>query len=120
MKQVLVRDEYAKVIKNTENNSVVITQYHDKLFFPERKVIVGLFDDQAMMAIYNRLIKKIPVYYYNFTFDKKTVKHLNESRLLKYGFQIKEVKKINTDFTLYKLYKYFPPSAATSTPAIKK
>lgn len=120
MKQAQVRDEYAKVMKETENNSIIITQYHDKLFFPERKVIVGLFDDPAMMTIYNKLIKKLPVYYYNFTFDKKTIDHLNNSRLPKYGFRIKEVERINFDFTLYKLNKYDPPIPATTTPQIKK
>ena len=96
-------EELIKVLSLTENNSVIITRYHDKVFFPERKVIVGLFDDKAMNQDYANLVKLLPVYYYNFTFPEKDFNYLNNSRLPEVGLQIKEVGQVTKDFTLYKL-----------------
>ena len=95
--------EYDKVLSLTEGNSVIITKYHDKLFFPERKVIMGLFTDDNMNREYANLAKLIPVYYYNFTFPEKDIDYLNNKRLPQFGLEIKEVEKISDSFTLYKL-----------------
>jgi len=95
--------EYDKVLSLTENNSVIITKYHDKLFFPERKVIMGLFTDDNMNREYANLARLIPVYYYNFTFPEKDLDYLNAKRLPPFGLEIKEVEKISDAFTLYKL-----------------
>ena len=102
-KQLAWRGEYDRVLSLTEPQSVIITQYHDKLFFPERKVIVGLFNDDKMTEQYEVLVEKLPVYYYNFTFPEKDIKYLNEKRLLKFNLQISRVEEITKDFTLYKL-----------------
>jgi hypothetical protein len=97
--------EFNKVLELTENNSVIITEYHDKLFFPERKVIVGLFDNKNMIDRYAKLIDYLPVYYYNFTFHDKDTKYLNDRRLREHGLGIEAVKQITSDFTLYKLLR---------------
>jgi hypothetical protein len=102
-KQENDKKEFKEVISLTENNSVIITQYHDKLFFPERRVIVGLFTDDNMLREYAKLLKYSPVYYYNFTFDNKTIKYLNERKLKQFNFKINKIKDITTEFTLYKL-----------------
>ncbi|MEK7097379.1 MAG: hypothetical protein AAB906_00855, partial [Patescibacteria group bacterium] len=73
------------------------------LFFPERKVIMGLFTDDNMNREYAKLAKLIPVYYYNFTFPEKDIDYLNNKRLPQFGLEIKEVEKISDSFTLYKL-----------------
>jgi 4-amino-4-deoxy-L-arabinose transferase-like glycosyltransferase len=96
--------EWEEIINLTEGNATIITRYHDKLLFPERKVIVGLFDDKNMVQEYANLVKLLPVYYYNFTFPEKDIEYLNEKRLYEAGLQIKEVKQITSDFTLYKLF----------------
>ncbi len=96
-------EELTNVLALTENNSVIITRYHDKVFFPERKVIVGLFDDTTMNRQYAELVGLLPVYYYNFTFPEKDFNYLNNSRLAVVGLQIKEVGRVTKDFTLYKL-----------------
>lgn len=96
--------EWEKIMKLTENNSTIITRYHDKLLFPERKVIVGLFDDRNMVEEYANLVKLLPVYYYNFTLPEKDMNYLNEKRLYEAGLQIKKVKQITSDFSLYKLF----------------
>lgn len=107
-KQRQAKNEFEKVVGLTENNSVIITLYHDKLFFPERKVIPGLFDDKKMVEKYAVLTGYMPVYYYNFTLSEADMKYLNERRLPESGLNIKKVKKITQDFTLYRLVKIFP------------
>jgi len=104
-KSTRTRNEWHSLISLTENNSVLITRYHDKLVFPERKVIVGDFTDPNMVVIYAVLADKLPVYYYNFSLPGKDLKYLNERKLVKFGIQLKAVKKLNYDFTLYKIIK---------------
>lgn len=124
-KQLATKAEYQKVMELTENNSVIITKYHDKLFFPERKVIVGLFDDKNMNDAYAKLVERIPVYYYNFTYPEKDFNYLNRSKLPASGLQIKKVAEVNDTFTLYKLSLLTPltkgsPKEARDLPAKNK
>jgi hypothetical protein len=97
------RTEWEQVIALTENNSAIVTRYHDKLFFPERKVIVGLFDDKNMNDRYGKLAKELPLYYYNFSLKDADIKYLNNRRLAESGLHIELVKKITDDFSLYRL-----------------
>ena len=104
-KSLKTKSEWQSLIKLTESNSVLITRYHDKLVFPERKVIVGDFNDKNMNIIYADLAGRLPVYYYNFSLRKIDIKYLNDKKFKELGIQIKEVKKITNDFTLYKIVK---------------
>jgi len=104
IKYMEAKKEWEKALSLTENNSVIITQYHDKIFFPERKVIVGLFNNDLMIAEYANIVDLLPTYYYNFTFPEKDINYLNNSRLKKFDLQIEEVEKIG-DLSLYKLEK---------------
>lgn len=97
------RTEWEQVMELTEGNSVIITSHHDKLFFPERKVIVGLFDDNNMNDRYGRLAKELPLYYYNFSLADDAIAYLNDRKLAEAGLHIELVKKITDDFSLYKL-----------------
>jgi hypothetical protein len=99
------RKEYVQIMELTENNSVIITRYHDKLFFPERKVIVGEFDDPNMIREYAKLTTWLPVYYYNFSLPKKALDYLNTSKFKEDKLTINKVSQITNDFTLYKLEK---------------
>jgi len=99
------KKDWTQVMNLTEDDSTIITLYHDKLFFPERKVIVGLFDDQNMNQEYAKLVNLASVYYYNFNFQENDLEYLNSTRLASVGLQIKNIKKINDKFTLYQLYK---------------
>lgn len=98
-----VKNEYKKVLNATEGGSIIVTQYHDKLFFPERKVIMGRFDDDNMNDVYGRLAKFVPIYYYNFTLREVDLDYLNDRRLFKSNIQIHLIKTINNTFSLYKL-----------------
>ena len=75
------------------------------MFFPERKVIVGLFDDKNMIAEYANLVNLLPVYYYNFTLPPRDFEYLNNRRLAEAGLQIEKVEQVTDDFTLYRLEK---------------
>lgn len=99
-----VRAEWHRIIELTPHNSTLITRYHDKLFFPERKVIMGEFNDKNMVALYADLATHLPLYYYNFTLPDASIKWLNGSRLGEVGLNIEKVERITKDFTLYRLY----------------
>ena len=105
-KALAAQTEVRQVTAMTEVNSVIITEYHDKFLFPERKVIVGRFDDDNMNRSYKALVDKTPVYYYNFTLPASHLDYLNNRRLKDFGLQIKLYKEINSTFSLYKLYPY--------------
>lgn len=102
-KQLATKQERALLLEQTKPESIVITQYHDKLLFPERKVILGLFNDENMNQAYGQLAARVPLYYYNFTFSEKDLDYLNHSRLAKFDLNISPVKQITKDRTLYKL-----------------
>lgn len=105
VKQLAAKAEQQKIIGYTENNSVIITQYHDKLLFPERKVIVGLLNDDRMNLEYAKLAERLPLYYYNFTFPAKDLAYLNQTKLSSAGLAISPLAKLNKDFTLYRISK---------------
>jgi hypothetical protein len=95
--------QYEQILEATPENAVIITTYHDKLLFPQRKVVVGLFKDKNMIENYAKLADLLPVYYYNFTFPPEAVNYLNQGRLGEAGLKLKEYKQINDVFHLYKL-----------------
>ncbi|MDD4412425.1 MAG: glycosyltransferase family 39 protein [Patescibacteria group bacterium] len=97
------RIEYEKVISLTQSDSVIITRYHDKLFFPERRVIFGLLTDNEMNKRYAILAKKMPVYYYNFKLKQSDLDYLNNSKLKAVGLTIKKMANITNSFELYLL-----------------
>ncbi|MFA5420676.1 MAG: hypothetical protein WC280_01450 [Patescibacteria group bacterium] len=96
--------ETEEIIKLTESNAVIITEYHDKFIFPERKVVVGRFNDDNMNRNYFNLTKYIPVYYYNFTFPEKDMDYLNSRRLKDFNLQIELISNINETFSLYRIF----------------
>jgi|WetSurMetagenome_2_1015567.scaffolds.fasta_scaffold00517_22 hypothetical protein len=110
----ILKSEYDQVIALTEPSAVIITQYHDKIFFPERKVIIGSLTDETMNARYKKLVNLLPVYYFNFTFPAKDFQYLNDSKLKSAGLVLKKIKTTDDVFTLYKLENR-PLETATST-----
>ncbi len=101
-KHKIAKQDMLKIFKITPKNSVIITRYHDKLLFPERRVIVGLFDDNNMIRNYAKIAHTTPLYYYNFTLPQKDVEYLNNRRLVEFNLSLKEIATIN-DFSLYKV-----------------
>lgn len=113
-RQMESKKEWQEILKITEQDSLIITRFHDKVFFPERRVIVGLFNDDNMNKEYANLVNHFPVYYYNFTFPEKDFNYLNSSKLKAAGLSIERIKRITPDFTLYRLKKIEAPESSES------
>jgi 4-amino-4-deoxy-L-arabinose transferase-like glycosyltransferase len=92
-----------KVFALTDERGVIITQYYDKFFFPERKIIMGTIPNEQILRAAQGLVREYPVYYYNFYLDEAAVDYLNERKLPDYNLQIKLISKTNPQFGLYQL-----------------
>lgn len=91
------------VFSLTEPESIIITQYYDKFFFPERRIIMGKLPNDEILTAAQKLVEYYPVYYYNFFLNDKDVKYLNERKFSFYNLEMELVKKVNSKFGLYKL-----------------
>lgn len=92
------------VLEQTEDKAIIITQYHDKQFFPERKVISGLLTDNQYNLIFAKLLANYPLYYYNFTFPEQDLMYLKEKKLPEAGLGL-ELVSHNGAFSLYQLQR---------------
>ncbi len=102
-KTIRAKQESLRIFELTKDSSVIITEYHDKFLFPERKVIVGRFNDNNMNHNYYKLAKLIDVYYYNFTLPENDFNYLNNRRLKEFGLRIDLVENFPNNFSLYKI-----------------
>ena len=93
------------VLDNTPDNAVIMTQYHDKVFFPERKIIMGIASEEPYYPLLSKLLKYYPVYYFNFSFTPAAVDYLNNGRLAKYDLRIDLIEQTGSKFSLYKISK---------------
>jgi hypothetical protein len=59
-----------EVFNLTENNSVIVTDRNDKIFFPERKIIYPLRSENTYSAV-SFLLEFAPVYYYGIAISEK-------------------------------------------------
>lgn len=100
LKQELSKQEFETILNLTPRGAVIVTRYHDKLFYPERRVIVGEFNDKNMIGAYAKLMRRAPVYYYNFTLPRESLKYLNERKLAEFNVQLNKIKTLGV-FTLY-------------------
>ncbi|MBU0963459.1 glycosyltransferase family 39 protein [Patescibacteria group bacterium] len=91
------------IIAQTESNSIIISGYNDKVFFPSRKVIVGwpaedtLFDKSMKV-----MIREHPVYFFYNPLDENSLRTKN--LIHKFNYNIEEVTNNNrTEEVLYKI-----------------
>jgi phosphate starvation-inducible membrane PsiE len=92
-----------QVFSLTEDNSIIITQYYDKFFFPDRRVIVGRLPNDEILAAAVDLARHYPLYYYNFYLDADDVSYLNSRKFAPYNLKMSLIKKMNASFGLYRL-----------------
>lgn len=92
-----------QVFSLTAPGGIIITQYYDKFFFPERRIIMGKLPNDEILTAVEKLTKYYPVYYYNFFLNDKDVAYLNERKFSNYNVEMKLVKKINAKFGLYQI-----------------
>jgi 4-amino-4-deoxy-L-arabinose transferase-like glycosyltransferase len=102
-RQQASKQELQQLLKSTEANSVIITRYGDKLLFPERRVVVDIFNNQTINPEYTRVVKKFPVYYYNFTFSQDKLNELNNNDLKNLGLVLIPKNQFAENITLYSL-----------------
>ena len=93
------------VLDNTPNEAVIMTQYHDKVFFPERRIVMGTITEEQYYPELYKLLKYYPVYYFNFSFPPAAVDYLNNGRLAKQSLKMELVKQASDKFSLYKISK---------------
>lgn len=93
------------VFEHTPSNAIIMTQYHDKVLFPERSIIMGLMHEAPYYPFLQKLENYYPIYYFNFTYPEADLNYLNSRRLPEYGLQLKPVKFITRQFTLYQIIK---------------
>ena len=91
------------VLSLTPTEAIILTQYHDKVLFPERRVIMGLMHEPPYYPFLKKLLNHYPVYYLNFTYSEIDLEYLNASRLPEFGLQLEPQKFIGRDFTLYQI-----------------
>jgi 4-amino-4-deoxy-L-arabinose transferase-like glycosyltransferase len=87
----------------TNPESIIITRYNDKYFWPERRVIVGTLPDKLILQETVKLLEYYPVFYYNFYLNPADVDYLNSRKLSPYNLHLKIIKKINLKFALYQI-----------------
>lgn len=102
-----------KVYDNTPAEAIIMTQYHDKVLFPERRVIMGVISEEPYYQYLAKLLKHYSVYYFNFDLKPAALQYLNDGKMAKYGMKIELIKNVDKQFSLYKI------SEATTTPIIK-
>jgi hypothetical protein len=102
-----------KVYNNTPAEAIIMTQYHDKVLFPERRVIMGVISEEPYYKYLAKLLKHYPVYYFNFDLKPAALQYLNAGKMAKYGMKIDLVKNVDKQFSLYKLSE-----ATTTMPVI--
>ena len=93
------------VLTNTEESSVIISRYNDKLLFPQRRVINASLPDDNLSPIINELLDYYPVYYYFFKLREQDLEYLNIRRLAQYGLKIEPVMMTSINTYLYQLQK---------------
>lgn len=98
------RDNAQRVFARTMPSGIIITQYYDKFFWPERRIIMGTLPNEEILIGAKNLVHYYPVYYYNFYLDQDDVSYLNERKFSPYDLEMKLVEKINARFGLYELY----------------
>ena len=108
------RENAQVILAATESEAVIVTQYHDKQLFPERRVVNALLTNDAVNASLGLILQHYPVYYYNFSFPDKDLTYLNERRLPAFGFTL-ELQERRGRFGLYQLLPFTATTTATSS-----
>ncbi|NQT49683.1 hypothetical protein HQ571_03240 [Candidatus Kuenenbacteria bacterium] len=90
-----------KVNSFIENDSVIITDRADKLFFPRHQVAV--FDlDYTVFSRLQTAINYKPIYYLTLR-PETDINYINEKKIKSLNLQLNKFKQIDEQFNLYKL-----------------
>ncbi|MBI4133781.1 hypothetical protein HY478_04145 [Candidatus Uhrbacteria bacterium] len=80
----------ADVLARTAEESVIVVDRGDKIFFPDRRVITPLRDERTYEVL-RALSVRVPLYYYGITMTDEDLKFHNEVKLLPLGVSLELV-----------------------------
>jgi hypothetical protein len=105
MSETLERSQEIRVevLMRTEEDSVIVVDRADKLFFPYRYVRYPLRDETTYQLI-PVLLETRPVYYYGISFPQDDLNFLNGQKLPALGVQIQFVQEFGQE----SLYQFLP------------
>jgi hypothetical protein len=86
------------VLKEVGPDAVIITERSDKIFFPDRRVIIGLRDKQTLDEI-PRLANRLKIFYYGITIAESELPSINKELHARH-FQLGRIKSFGNE-TLY-------------------
>ena len=95
-----IRDRVFMIVPE---ESVIVTDRSDKLFFPGRHVLVPLRSDRTYAAI-PRILTRVPVYYYGITLPPEDLTYLNQRKFASLGLQITFMESFGVE-SLYHIKK---------------
>jgi len=78
------------VVKQTEDNAVIIADKMDKVFFPARSVIYKLNNPQDYDRIKQLIVNGYQVYYFYFTRDSIELEKFNQKYFYDFGLKVGE------------------------------
>jgi hypothetical protein len=92
----------AEVLDLTEQDSVIIVDHGDKIFFPDRTVRYPL-RDQTTYDLMPGIVLRTELYYYGITFPESDMEYLNIKKLAEMDLQIDLVQTFDQE-SLYRIY----------------
>ena len=93
-----------QVFSLTEENSVIVVERSDKIFFPNRRVVYNIYEDISVIPNLIKLVDLVPVYYYTYN-TIEDMEHINKKYFIEYGVSFSLFTEINERITLYRLEK---------------
>jgi len=93
------------VFDRTQENSIIVAESMDKVFFPDRRVIYKLNNQLDYDRIKKLIAGGYPVYYFHFTKSQPDLDYLNNNVFLGYGLAISQSL---IDFGNQSLYRFEP------------
>ena len=96
-------NQYQKVSALVETDAIIINNRADKLFFPEKRVI--MFDlNYAIFPVIEKIVNEAPFYYYTMM-PEKDINYINTKKINEFGLILVDPQIIDHQFKLYKLIK---------------
>ncbi len=90
-----------RVFAITPEEAIIIVDRADKMFFPQRRVIVPL-RDESTFAIMPKLTTSYPLYYYGVTFPEGDFQYLQERKLKELDLSIEFIETFDAE-SLYQI-----------------
>lgn len=95
------REIKEQILEYTEDDSIIIASYMDKVLFPERRVIHNIVDKHIQENL-PAVLEKSPVYVYSL-FPPRDIEFLNNKRLNQYNLKLIDYKGLSNEAKLMKL-----------------